>query len=47
MFVVAVPSIAALEIDADLTVGRLDDPRLLGYLRIELTAVVGQAARAP
>jgi HAD superfamily hydrolase (TIGR01509 family) len=42
LFVVAVPSLAGLELDADLTVGRLDDPRLLGYLRLET-----QAARAP
>jgi HAD superfamily hydrolase (TIGR01509 family) len=34
LFVIAVPSAPGMLIDADLTVARLDDPELLGYLRL-------------
>jgi HAD superfamily hydrolase (TIGR01509 family) len=35
LVVIAVPSTAAMRMDADLTVGRLDDPRLLEYLGLD------------
>jgi HAD superfamily hydrolase (TIGR01509 family) len=41
LFVVAVPSDADLEIDADLTIGRLDDPRLLRYLQLDPSPASG------
>jgi HAD superfamily hydrolase (TIGR01509 family) len=43
MVVIAVPSIPGLRIDADLTVARLDDPRLLAYLGLGLARVNGRA----